>query len=379
MERLDPPVLAVLRLGLFELLYLGGAAPHAAVNESVELAKVRHHAAGPRQRGPAPRGARGARAPRRAGRPHPRAAAMLHSFPGGWPASGGMSSARSGRARCCATRNVAGRIGADGSTPCWPPASRWLRGSAVAGRLAPRLARGTRARRSVRRPGVRAVRTGVDPAPVARFDARVPRPRARPGERVLDLCAAPGGKTTHLAALMEDGGEVVAVERHPGRAAALERTWARMAARSVRVEVGDGAEPRIDGAFRPDPGRPAVQRARHAPVPARSALAGPSRVDRASWRRSRRGSWPPRRRLRARRGPRVLGVHDLRAGERAGDRALPARAPRVRRRRLQREYPEWPHPGVPRTFSCCPTATAPTGSSSRGSVGPVDRKRPARR
>ncbi|MBV8217850.1 MAG: hypothetical protein JO325_05260 [Solirubrobacterales bacterium] len=45
--RLDPPVLAVIRLGLFELLYLGGAAEHAAVNESVELVKsVRPHAAG---------------------------------------------------------------------------------------------------------------------------------------------------------------------------------------------------------------------------------------------------------------------------------------------------------------------------------------------
>ncbi len=64
----------------------------------------------------------------------------------------------------------------------------------------------------------------------------------RPGERVLDLCAAPGGKTTHLAALMEGRGAVVAVERHPGRAQALARTAARMGASAVEVRTADAAE-----------------------------------------------------------------------------------------------------------------------------------------
>ena len=62
----------------------------------------------------------------------------------------------------------------------------------------------------------------------------------RPHERVLDLCAAPGGKSTHLAELMRDDGEVWAMERDAHRVETLKATLARLGTHSVHVVHGDG-------------------------------------------------------------------------------------------------------------------------------------------
>jgi 16S rRNA (cytosine967-C5)-methyltransferase len=62
---------------------------------------------------------------------------------------------------------------------------------------------------------------------------------AQVGERVLDLCAAPGGKATQLAEAAE---EVVAVEKHPGRARELEANCKRLGATNVRVVNADALD-----------------------------------------------------------------------------------------------------------------------------------------
>ena len=62
----------------------------------------------------------------------------------------------------------------------------------------------------------------------------------RPGERVLDLCAAPGGKTTHLAELMAGEGTLVASDRAEKRIRGLLGNLYRMGHASVMVLSCDG-------------------------------------------------------------------------------------------------------------------------------------------
>jgi 16S rRNA (cytosine967-C5)-methyltransferase len=68
--------------------------------------------------------------------------------------------------------------------------------------------------------------------------SRLTAPEAH--ERILDLCAAPGGKCTHLAELMQDEGEVWAMERDAARVPSLEAAVARLGTHAVHVVQGDG-------------------------------------------------------------------------------------------------------------------------------------------
>lgn len=60
-----------------------------------------------------------------------------------------------------------------------------------------------------------------------------------PGSRVLDMCAAPGGKTTHIAELMGNNGEIVAIDRSKARAEELRTLCSKMNAQCVTVYAAD--------------------------------------------------------------------------------------------------------------------------------------------
>ena len=64
----------------------------------------------------------------------------------------------------------------------------------------------------------------------------------KPGMRVLDLFAAPGGKTAYLTGLMGDNGEIVAVDRYESRLNILKNNMERLGFKSVKTFAADALE-----------------------------------------------------------------------------------------------------------------------------------------
>jgi 16S rRNA (cytosine967-C5)-methyltransferase len=251
--RLDPPVLASLRLGLYEVLFADGTPDHAAVDQAVELLK----------RAGAPHAAGFANAVlRRAVREReelvaallgddstPERAAIAHSVPGWlaemWWEELGPQAAGSLLAAANEPAEVAMRVntlrgdreamlaelrgaGVDAEAPgaAWPLAAEEM--IVVRGRtgdaVPDRVAGGALTPQSR---GSAAVVEVLDP---------------QPGERVLDLCAGPGIKTGQIATRMADHGETIAVELDPPRAAEIAAQAERLGLRSVSGIEADAAE-----------------------------------------------------------------------------------------------------------------------------------------
>lgn len=57
----------------------------------------------------------------------------------------------------------------------------------------------------------------------------------QPGERVLDMCAAPGGKTTHIATLLNDQGEVIAMDKIANKVEKIKQNASALQLQSIQA------------------------------------------------------------------------------------------------------------------------------------------------
>jgi 16S rRNA (cytosine967-C5)-methyltransferase len=252
LRRLDPEVVDILRLGAYQLLHLERVPASAVVNDSVALAKARGKGSASglvnavlrrvdRERGTLP-------LPPRPREPETDTQGALDYL-----------SVTLSHPRWLAAR-LLGRLGFDGAE-AWlrfdnSPAPLTLRANTLLvgpGDLAKRLLDyGVETRPSaysafglvvtggqpLRTPAeVQALFVVQDEASqlVADFAAAAPR------ERVLDACAAPGGKTIAIAGDMRGDGLLVAAELRPRRVALLSRSLLRAGANRVKVVRADAS------------------------------------------------------------------------------------------------------------------------------------------
>jgi 16S rRNA (cytosine967-C5)-methyltransferase len=240
--QVDPTLLDALRLGAFQLLFLDSVPDHAAVEQTVELVKEES----PRAHGFANaimrRVAREGRAAVDAiDDSTPEGAALAHSHPD-WIARAWWEQLGPDEARALMKRDNE------------PPESAIRANELVTTREALAQAIGIPSHPVPGVPEGLILEAPWDAhgSPLFRDGSLMPQSRGsmlvsrildpQPGERVLDMCAAPGAKTTHLAALMRGEGRIVAMEANESRARALRANLERMRAPWVEVVHGDARQ-----------------------------------------------------------------------------------------------------------------------------------------
>jgi len=237
--RLERSVLNALRIGVYQLLFLTRVPPSAAINESVNLVK-----------------------------------------PGGKRKAGFVNAVLrkvdSNRDLKPVEADPALRLSIELSHPEWL-VRRWI--ARFGAKEAEELCRANLASppktlranmmlvtrdsliRGLATEGVEAVRTAYSPAGVRVVNGSVDgRDRRfyiqdeasqlvplllglKPGETALDACSAPGGKATHMAALMKNTGRVCAIEKYPGRLKAVTEAAKRFDLSIIETFAADSTEP----------------------------------------------------------------------------------------------------------------------------------------
>lgn len=247
LETIDPAVLTSLRIGAYALLFLDRVPAFAAVDTAVVLVK---EARAGRAAGFANGVLRRIAREREALLPPPpspgdvAALALFRSHPVWW------------------VRRLVERVGWDraeqllaaNNEPAATVLAPWPRagpGAALAATLAAdgvaveacrfvpgalRVVSGVPQRTAAFRSGAFWIQDEASQLTTTLFGAAV-------GPRVLDACAAPGGKTLGLAARTAPGGVVVAADRHPKRVSRLKQNLHRVGADNVAVLVTDMFRP----------------------------------------------------------------------------------------------------------------------------------------
>lgn len=254
LETLPPPIRASLRLGAFQILVLTRIPESAAVDESVELAKRYGH---PGTAGLVNAVLRRLARGERGSLPDATAdtagyLAVLHSHPRWiverWMARYGPEEAT----LLLAADNVEPSVTVRPNLHRIHLAelARALRDEGHESRPGPNggpvlvLERGFVASRSALfREGMLSLQDEAESAVVMLLDPK-------PGDFVLDLCAAPGGKASQIAERVAPGGSVVALERHASRTRALRGNLVgRLRLTGVHVVCADGTMPPIRRLF----------------------------------------------------------------------------------------------------------------------------------
>ncbi len=269
LRQIDPPVLAGLRLGIYELLFADGTPDHAAVDQAVELVKGAgaSHASGFVNA-----------VLRRVGRERaalvesllgddstPEDAAVKHSAPlwlaQMWWRELGPEDARSLLAACNEPQELAFRVNTLRTDPESVLARLRDAGVTASGAPYPHMEGTKRTGNELPLAAAEMIviegqTGGIVPELVAAGEL-TPQSRGsaavvevldpQPGEHVLDLCAGPGIKTGQIAARMEDRGEVISVENDSERAAEVAGQARRLGLRSVTVIETDATQAGMTG------------------------------------------------------------------------------------------------------------------------------------